>query len=206
MKVHCKHTKLVAVDELKENPNNPNVHTPDQIQRLAKVLQIQGWRNPIVVSNRSGCIVKGHGRLEAGKLAGFDKVPVDYQDYESEEMEFADLIADNRIAELSKMDNDKLKDALEQIDNGSLDMDITGYDQKELGMLMTQVFQGDDTGKTPEDYVDDWNNTTVRQIILIYDESNFDEILAKIGRIRDKHGLDNNTDAVTMALNAFEVE
>ena len=206
MEVHCKHTKLVPVSELKENPNNPNVHTTEQIERLAKVLKVQGWRNPIVVSNRSGCIVKGHGRLEAGKLAGFDKVPVDFQDYESEEMEFADLIADNRIAELSKMDNDKLKDALQQIDNGSLDMDITGYDQKELGLLMTQVFQGDDTGKTPDDYVDDWNNTTVRQIILIYDESNFDEILAKIGRIRDKHALDNNTDAVTMALNAFEVE
>jgi hypothetical protein len=55
-------------------------------------------RSPIVVSNRSGFITKGHGRLEALQKLGWTKVPVDYQDYENDAQEYADIIADNEIA------------------------------------------------------------------------------------------------------------
>ncbi|EZH64165.1 hypothetical protein DH09_00040 (plasmid) [Bacillaceae bacterium JMAK1] len=62
----------------------------------------------------------------AAKSVGYDQVPVDYQEYESDEEELADLVADNRISEISYMDNAMLKDLLEEIDNGDIDMEITG--------------------------------------------------------------------------------
>ena len=70
MKVHCKYDKLVAVKDIKPNPKNPNIHPKQQIELLAKVLQETGWRAPIVVSNRSGLVVKGHGRLAAARAGG----------------------------------------------------------------------------------------------------------------------------------------
>ena len=82
--VHCAHTRLVDPNTLKPNPANPNRHSAHQIQLLASIIQEQGWRAPITVSNRSGLIVRGHGRLEAALLMSADVVPVDYQDYESE--------------------------------------------------------------------------------------------------------------------------
>jgi hypothetical protein len=83
MKIHCAHDAEVAIADLKPNPANPNKHPDSQIALLAKIIKAQGWRNPIVVSNRSGLITKGHGRLAAALMLGATHAPVDYQDYAS---------------------------------------------------------------------------------------------------------------------------
>lgn len=79
------------VANLKPNPRNPNKHPQKQIERLAKIIKEQGWRAPITVSNRSGFIVRGHARLEAAKLLQLKSVPVDLQNYDSDDLELADL-------------------------------------------------------------------------------------------------------------------
>src|SRR6478609_8453786 len=96
--VHCAHDEIVAIGQLKPNPRNPNKHPPEQIALLAKIIRAQGWRNPIVVSNRSGLMTKGHARLEAARKLGVKTLPIDRQDYASEKEKWADMIADNRIA------------------------------------------------------------------------------------------------------------
>lgn len=102
--IHCAFDKLISVDELKPHPRNPNKHPKDQIKLLAHIMRSQGIRRPIVVSLRSGLITIGHGRLEAARLNGWKAYPVDFQEYESEAMEYADMVADNKIAELSEVD------------------------------------------------------------------------------------------------------
>ena len=54
--------------DLVPHPRNPNKHGDNQIALLAKIIGNQGWRNPIVVSERSGFIVAGHGRLGAARV------------------------------------------------------------------------------------------------------------------------------------------
>jgi len=141
MKINCAYKKLVKVADLVKHPRNPNTHSPKQIELLAKILKSTGFRSPIVVSERSGFIVKGHGRLESAIKAGFDSVPVDVQNYESEAEEWSDMIADNRIAELSELDSTTLKDLLEELDTGENDLDLTGFDSAELERLMSQFHQ-----------------------------------------------------------------
>ncbi len=104
MKVRCAHDNLVATKGLKPHPKNRNKHPEDQVERLARILEYQGWRYPIKVSNLSGFITSGHGRLLAAKHLGWEKVPVNYQDYESEEQEYADVQADNAIASWAELD------------------------------------------------------------------------------------------------------
>jgi DNA modification methylase len=136
--VFCANHKLVSIEEVIPNPRNPNSHPDEQIALLAKIIKGNGWRSPIVVSKRSGFIVKGHGRLLAAKLLRCEVVPVDYQEYENEALEFADMIADNRIAELAEMEGPELKDLLLELDTGAFDMDLTGFEEAELERLMTQ--------------------------------------------------------------------
>lgn len=64
-------------------------------------------------------------------------MPIDRQDYASESEELADMIADNRIAELAEADRAMLRDLAEQLDDGAFDMDLTGFDQNALEELMT---------------------------------------------------------------------
>lgn len=125
MIVHCAHDAMVSVKELKPNPLNRNSHPKDQVERLAKILEYQGWRYPIKVSKRSGLITSGHGRLEAAKLLKLKEVPVSFQDYTDEAQEYADLTADNAIASWSELDLSGINSDI--VDLGpDFDLDLLG--------------------------------------------------------------------------------
>ena len=130
--VWCSHDEIGPLEKAIENPRNPNKHPEAQIKLLANIIKVQGWRNPITISKLSGFITKGAGRRKAAELLGVSQVPLDYQDYENEAAEYADLIADNRIAELAEPDLDLVKDILESIEG--LDAELTGYNLDDLGM------------------------------------------------------------------------
>lgn len=130
MKNHTGH-KLVKISELKLHPKNPNKHPKDQIERLAKILQYQGWRYPVKVSNRSGFVTAGHGRIEAAKLLGLHEVPVNYQDYDNEDQEYADLVADNSIASWAELDLGSVNIELENLDP-EFDIDMLGINNFKL--------------------------------------------------------------------------
>lgn len=131
--VYCSYDEIVSIDELRPNPRNPNTHPPEQIRLLAKIITENGWRAPITVSTRSGYIVRGHGRLMAAKEAGLTECPVDYQDYESDEQELQDLIADNRIAELAEIDDELLGDLMAELEDAGEDVELAGFTVEDLG-------------------------------------------------------------------------
>ena len=151
--VFCAYDKIVKLEELKENPKNPNVHPENQIELLGQIITRQGWRNPITVSIRSGLIVRGHGRLIAAKKAGLTEAPVDFQFYENEEAEWADLIADNRISELSEIDKKLLNEILSDIDLDLLPENITGYTSAELNEIQSALQDIDSILNESEDEV-----------------------------------------------------
>lgn len=158
-KIYCAHTDVVATDSLIENPRNPNRHPEDQIIALAKIIRHQGWRNPIVVSRRSGFVVKGHGRLLAARMLGLEEVPVDYQDYENEAAEWADMVADNKIAELSNMDEDELNAIIRELD-GQIDLELTGFTDSEINSMLASV--SEDLEAVPDNVpIDADNDSTV---------------------------------------------
>ena len=137
--VFCAHDEIIAIEKLIPNPKNPNKHPDEQIQLLGRIIRQTGWRQPITVSTRSGFIVKGHGRLMAAQLEGLTEAPVDYQNYASEAEEYADLTADNRIAELSEIDQKMLADIFADIDTGEIPMELTGYTENEVESLVTAL-------------------------------------------------------------------
>lgn len=130
--------KIVPIGKVKPNPANPNVHPDDQVRMLAEILKVNGWREAIIVSNRSGMVVKGHGRLQTAKFMKLDEVPVEYQDYDDEQAELADMIADNRVAQHSYVDAFKLGSLLKKINEkgqGSL-----GYTQEEINLYLSAEY------------------------------------------------------------------
>ena len=135
--VFCSFDEITPLESIIPNPKNPNTHPEEQIQLLSNIISSQGWRMPIVVSTRSGFIVKGHGRLEAAKAAGMESAPVEYQNYGTEAEEYADLIADNRIAELSIIDEEMLKELLAEMEEEY--QELTGYSEDELTDLLNEL-------------------------------------------------------------------
>lgn len=124
IEVLCGHADLAPISELKKNPRNPNEHSEEQIARLAKLIKHHGFRHPIIISKQSGFIVAGHARLDAATRLGMRLVPVEYQSFESEDMEWAFLISDNAIAGFSELDLAAIN--LEIPNIGPLDLELLG--------------------------------------------------------------------------------
>ena len=106
IQINCKaeNFKLVSTEKIIPNPQNRNKHSPEQIERLCKILQQTGFRQPLVISNLSGFLAAGHGRLSAAMALGMKLVPVVFQDFASPAEEYAFMTADNAIASWSELD------------------------------------------------------------------------------------------------------
>lgn len=122
--IFCKYDKLINPNELKNHPKNRNKHGQDQIERLAKLYEFHGVRHPIIVSKRSGFIVAGHGRKLAAIRAGIKEMPVVYQDFESDDKEYAFLVSDNAIALWADLDLSGINEDLKDL--GPFDIDMLG--------------------------------------------------------------------------------
>src|SRR3990167_2583819 len=126
MKIQCLYDKLVPIAELKPYPNNPNTHSPEQIVRLAKILEYQGWRYPVKVSKQSGLITSGHGRVAAAEFNNWVEIPVNFQDYENSDQEYADVVADNAIATWSELAYATINEQLKELDGINFDVELLG--------------------------------------------------------------------------------
>jgi len=147
MKINCSFDELVSVRDLKPNPKNPNVHPEDQIKMLIKQLEFQGQRHPIIVSKRSGFVVVGHGRLEAMIKAGYEKAAVNYQEFESEDQEYAFVVADNSSANWSTLDLSSINDVI--VDFGpEFDIDLLAI--KGFTIEVAEKLPPGDESKIPE--------------------------------------------------------
>ena len=87
----------VSVNQLVPYDKNMNKHTPDQIDRLVKLIEYQGFRDPLIVQKGTNVVAAGHGRLEAAKKMGLSEVPVTYQEFESKEQFYAFVVSHNAI-------------------------------------------------------------------------------------------------------------
>lgn len=74
LKIACTH-ELMPIDKVIPYHANIKKHPDKQIDRLASMIREYGFDVPIVV-DKDGIIIKGHGRLEAAKKLGLEKVPV----------------------------------------------------------------------------------------------------------------------------------
>jgi hypothetical protein len=131
--------EMADLSSLVPHPRNPNKHPESQIKALAKIIKAQGWRAPIVVSERSGFIVAGHGRYQAAQLLGLEQAPVNRQSFPDEAAEWAHMLADNRIAELADLEMDEVGGLLKELaEDDDFDIELTGYDEEFLGNILDE--------------------------------------------------------------------
>lgn len=142
MDIKCAFTEMWDIEKIVPHPRNTNKHPQKQIDALAKIIKARGFRHPLIISKRSGFLCAGHGRLAAAQQLGLTEVPVDLQDFESEAEEFVFLNADNNIARYAEFDQQGMLDGLKE-----LDIDLTGFDFDDVGLLDFEFTLGPDPEK-----------------------------------------------------------
>ncbi len=136
----------VLLNHLVPAPRNVRRHSKKQIRKLARAIEEFGFKVPIICT-RDGTIIAGHGRVEAAKLLGLEKVPVIYVDDLSPEQVRLFALADNQLHDLSTFSTDDLKLELAELLDSSVDLDltVTGFDVGQLDLLLA-----DDDGRPNE--------------------------------------------------------
>lgn len=119
---------MMPIKDVHPYPNNPRVNR-DAVDKVAASLRSFGFRQPIVV-DRDYVIIAGHTRLEAARRLRLKEVPVLIADDLTEEQVRAYRLADNKTAEFSLWDMDKLGDELADILD--IDMEEFGFDLSEF--------------------------------------------------------------------------
>lgn len=122
----------VPLSEIKLNPQNVNRHPPKQIERLAKLIQSHGFREPGIISSRSGVLIAGEGRYLASKLLGLSSMPVMFQEFKNEDEETAFGVSTNAIASWAELDMSFLNSELIPTFGPDFDLDLLGIEKFEL--------------------------------------------------------------------------
>lgn len=136
---------------------NPAVYNPRkdlkpgdiEYEKLKKSITEFDIVEPLVWNKRTGNLVGGHQRLKILKELDYTEVEVSVVDL-PDAKEKALNLALNKIS--GEWDFPSLKNLLEELDTGEFDIEITGFDLKEIEDLMNQLHQPEE-GLTDDDAV-----------------------------------------------------
>lgn len=148
MDIKSKEIKMVSIHSIVENPKNANRHSIEQIKRLEKLIEYQGFRVPLIISNRTGFLIAGHGRLEAAKNLDIEKVPVVFQDFENEAQEYAFLVSDNEIARWAELDRHSVYTEMENMELEEFDIELLGIE--DFSLEVEEIPGSTDKDEVPE--------------------------------------------------------
>ena len=125
----------LPLSSLRPDPGNARKHSQRQISRLRAVINEYGFTNPILVDEHLN-IIAGHGRLEAARALGMDKVPCLRLEHLSEPQKTALALADNKLGDMSHFDPELLAKQLAELCAVDFAMELTGFDTAEVDILL----------------------------------------------------------------------
>ena len=144
--------ELVDPSKLTPAPYNPRRASDDALARLAKLLDVHGFVDPIIARREDGLIIGGHQRLKANSLRKEPdkRVPVVFLDGLSDAKAKALNIALNNPAAQGEYDFPKLADLLQDIDTGEFDVpEFTAFSADEIGRLLHELDESAGPGDKP---------------------------------------------------------
>ena len=118
----------VSLSLLKPYERNAKIHGEAQIEKLIDSITEFGFLSPCLIERDTYNIIAGHGRVEAAKRLGMEKVPCVFVEDITEEQRRAYILADNRLTELGEWDMDMVQFELKELDAMDFDVSLTGFD------------------------------------------------------------------------------
>ena len=160
------------INELKQYENNSRTHDESQIKQICESIKEYGWTNPVLIDEK-GMIIAGHGRVEAGKKLDIKEVPCIVLSGLTEAQKKAYVIADNKMALNAGWNEELLKTELENLKELDFDLELTGFEEKELNSILEEE-------KEREDLSDNYFEKYEVIIIKCIDEMSMQETYEKL--------------------------
>jgi hypothetical protein len=129
-------------------PQCPHAHA-GAIDQIAASIKEWGWTTPVLIAEDS-TIIAGHGRVLAAQKLGMTEIPVMIARGWTEAQKKAYVLADNQLALNAGWDDELLKIELAELKDLDFDLDLLGFDDKQLHGLLAGGGGLTDPDQTPE--------------------------------------------------------
>ncbi len=138
--------EYVKIGKLKPFRGNPRKIEPAEMKKLCRSLRDFGFVDPVIVRRDDNMVIGGHQRIEAAKQEGWSElIPVVYLDGLTDAKMNLLNVALNKIS--GEWDWPKLGDLFDSMDDGSIDLEMSGFELNEIGNMMSGL---DETQKEKE--------------------------------------------------------
>ena len=133
--------KISDLNPASYNPRKDLQPGDKEYEKLKRSIEEFGYVEPVIWNKQTGNIVGGHQRLKILKAQGLKEVECVVVDM-PEEKEKALNIALNKIT--GEWDLDKLENVFKDLQFIDFDLDLTGFDDKEINKFMKDTSEEDD--------------------------------------------------------------
>ena len=147
----------IPVASLRPYSGNARTHSRKQIRQIADSIRQFGFTNPVLVGE-NGEIIAGHGRVEAAKLLGLEKVPTVRLAHLNAAQRRAYVLADNKLALNAGWDRKLLAIELQGLIDIDFDVELTGFSSTEIDLVLEGAGEG--SPNDPTDVEDEIPLTT----------------------------------------------
>lgn len=130
--------EYLATSSLSPNPRNPKDHPEKQIRTLASAIRESGTISPIYI-DQTRMILAGHGRWLAAQVLGIEEVPTITATFKSEAAKRAFILADNKVAELGRWNDDLVKEELEALFEIDFPLEAAGFSSSDLDFSVVET-------------------------------------------------------------------
>lgn len=198
--------EMVAVEELKQYPNNPR---RGNIKLIKESLSEYGQYKPITVNKATREILVGNHTYAAAKELGWKEIAVNYIEVDAETAAKIVLI-DNRATDLSGYDNNALLELLEKLN----DLEHTGYGDDEFDDVLARIEEEktprvidglakagqDEIASQIETLADRYKAVDTRVFMVELENALYIWVIEQLGKYRAKSAAISNSEALVKLL------
>jgi ParB-like chromosome segregation protein Spo0J len=179
--------------------NNARTHSDEQVSQIAASIKEFGFTNPILITG-DGSIIAGHGRVMAAKKLNLSEVPCIELDHLSDTQRKAYILADNKLALNAGWDAQMLMLEMEELKTLEYDLDLIGFNLKEIDEIFNKVELPAELGLMPEDKLDNFLNGDTKILRLAFDEEEFEQAVNCLQELKVKFELEDFSSIVLFLL------
>lgn len=174
--------KEINVLDIEPSAYNARTHSDKQVEQIVASIKEFGFANPLLVDEK-GCLIAGHGRLQAAKMLEMETVPAVVLTGLTKKQKRAYMIADNQIALNSGWDFDMLKSELLSLHEGSFDINTLGFEEKFTDNILGFADLSGFGDKNKELDIDDFGDEMILKFTFSSDD--YEAVRTKLNEFGD---------------------
>ena len=163
------HIETIKIEKINPYKNNAKRHPKKQIELIKKSIQNFGFNDPIAI-DENNMIIEGHGRYEALKQLGYEKIECIRLDNLSEQQKKAYILAHNKLNMSTGFDDEILASELDSI----LDFNMEDFGFN-IDLSIDNLFKENERQRTNNTYnldiIDNKKTTGLYQMPIIKNDN-----------------------------------